>query len=81
MPSVDLQSWWGYWGPRGTPPEVKARIAEVLTPAMREADVLERTVALGIEPMFEPAAEFARFIQRDFQRTEELLRIANFQPE
>jgi tripartite-type tricarboxylate transporter receptor subunit TctC len=81
MPSVDLQSWWGYWGPRGTPPEVKARIAEVLTPAMREADVLERTVALGIEPMFEPAPEFARFIQRDFQRTEELLRIANFQPE
>lgn len=81
LPTVDLQSWWGYWGPRNTPAEVKARMAEVLTPAMAEPDVLERTVALGIEPMFEPAEAFARFIQRDFQRTAELLRLANFQPE
>jgi tripartite-type tricarboxylate transporter receptor subunit TctC len=81
MPSVDLMSWWGYWGPRNTPAEVKARMAEALSVIMGEADVRERTTTLGIEALWEPAAPFAAFIQRDFQRTQELLRIANFQPE
>lgn len=81
MPSVDLHSWWGYWGPRATPAEVKARMAEALVVIMAEADVTQRTGSLGIEALFEGSADFARFIQRDFRRTEELLRVANFQPE
>jgi tripartite-type tricarboxylate transporter receptor subunit TctC len=81
MPSVDLMSWWGYWGPRNTSAEVKARMSDALSAIMGEADVRERTTGLGIEALWEPAAPFAAFIQRDFQRTEELLRVANFQPE
>ncbi|MFN3447324.1 MAG: Bug family tripartite tricarboxylate transporter substrate binding protein [Roseococcus sp.] len=81
MPSVDLQSWWGYWGPRNTPEEVKARMGEALRAIMAEPDVTERTTSLGIEALFEGAPQFAQFIRRDFERTQELLRIANVQPE
>ena len=35
----------------------------------------------GIEPLAELGPDFAAFIQRDFARSQELLRIANFQPE
>jgi hypothetical protein len=36
---------------------------------------------LGITPKAESGADFAAFIRRDFERSEQLLRIANFQPE
>ena len=81
MPSVDLQSWWGLWGPRGTPAEIIARIEQELSTAMLEPDVLQAVEPLGIVPLFQNSADFARFIQADFDRTAELLRIANFRPE
>lgn len=81
MPGLDIQSWWGLWAPRGTPPEIVSRIGEVLRAGMFEPDVQARVASLGIEPMAETGADFAGFIQRDFARSQELLRIANFQPE
>lgn len=81
MPSVDLQSWWAVWGPRGVPAEITDRIQRELSTAILEPDVAARTVTLGIEPLFQGGQELVNFIQRDFTRTEELLRIANFRPE
>jgi tripartite-type tricarboxylate transporter receptor subunit TctC len=81
MPGLDIQSWWALWGPRGVPAEITARIAEVLRTGMFEADVLARVGTLGITPKAESGADFAGFIQRDFDRSQQLLRIANFQPE
>jgi len=81
FPSLDIQSWWGLWGPRGTPAEVIARIGQVLSTGMFDADIAPRVNNMGVEPAAEPAAEFARFIQADFARSEALLRMANFQPE
>jgi tripartite-type tricarboxylate transporter receptor subunit TctC len=81
MPGLDIQSWWALWGPRGLPAEVTGRIHEVLRTGMFEADVQARVGTLGIEPLAETGADFAAFIQRDFARSQELLRLANFQPE
>jgi len=81
FPSLDIQSWWGLWGPRGLPAEVTARIGQVLSTGMFDADIAPRVNNMGVEPAAEPAAEFARFIQADFARSEALLRLANFQPE
>lgn len=81
MPSVDLQSWWALWGPRGVPAEITQRIQHELSTAILEPDVAERTVTLGIEPLFQGGQELVDFIQRDFDRTEQLLRMANFRPE
>lgn len=81
MPGLDIQSWWGLWGPRALPAEIVGRIGEELRTGMFEADVMQRVATLGIEPLAEPGAAFAAFIQRDFTRSQELLRIANFQPE
>jgi len=81
MPGLDIQSWWGLWGPRGLPPEIIARIGEVLRTGMFEPDVTQRVATLGIEPAAEIGADFAAFIRQDFDRSEQLLRLANFQPE
>jgi tripartite-type tricarboxylate transporter receptor subunit TctC len=81
MPGLDIQSWWALWGPKGLPPEITARIGEMLRTGMFEADVTQRVATLGIEPLAEVGPDFAAFIRRDFERSEQLLRIANFQPE
>ncbi len=81
MPSLDLHSWWAIWGPRGLPAEIVARLNAALAPAMAEADVRERLGALGITPLHQAGAALDSFIQRDFDRSRDLLRIANFQPE
>jgi tripartite-type tricarboxylate transporter receptor subunit TctC len=81
MPGLDIQSWWALWAPRGLPAAISERIGEVLKTGMFEADVMQRVGTLGIEPLAELGPDFAAFIQRDFARSQELLRIANFQPE
>jgi tripartite-type tricarboxylate transporter receptor subunit TctC len=81
MPGLDIQSWWGLWGPRALPPEIVARIGEALRTGMSEPDVRARVGTLGIEPMAEVGDDFAAFIRQDFERSEALLRLANFQPE
>jgi len=81
MPGLDIQSWWGLWAPRGVPSEITGRIADVLRTGMFEPDVLARVATLGITPKAESGPDFAGFIRTDFERSERLLRIANFQPE
>lgn len=81
MPSLDLQSWWALWGPRGLPAEVVARLNAELSTAMLEPDVHQRVGTLGIEPLFQAGAALDDFMARDFARSQELLRIANFQPQ
>ena len=80
IPGLDIQSWWALWGPRGLPAAIATRIGEVLRTGMFEADVRQCVATLGIEPLAEPAEAFAAFIDRDFARSRELLRIANFEP-
>jgi tripartite-type tricarboxylate transporter receptor subunit TctC len=81
MPGLDIQSWWALWGPRGVPAEITARIDQALSAGMFEPDVMARVGTLGITPKAESGADFASFIQRDFARSQDLLRIANFRPE
>ncbi|WP_426955698.1 Bug family tripartite tricarboxylate transporter substrate binding protein [Muricoccus radiodurans] len=81
MPNLDIQSWWGLWGPRALPAEIVARIGDALRTGMLEPDVFARVGTLGIEPMAEVGADFAAFIRSDVERAEALLRLANFQPE
>ncbi|MGK7865765.1 Bug family tripartite tricarboxylate transporter substrate binding protein [Falsiroseomonas sp. E2-1-a20] len=81
MPGLDIQSWWALWGPRAVPPEIVARIGEALTTGMFEPDVQARVGSLGISPKAEVGADFAAFIQRDFARSQDLLRIAKFEPQ
>jgi tripartite-type tricarboxylate transporter receptor subunit TctC len=81
MPGLDIQSWWALWGPRGMPAEIVARIGGALTTGMFEPDVQARVGSLGISPKAEVGADFAAFIERDFTRSQNLLRIAKFEPQ
>ena len=80
-PSVDLHSWWAVWGPRGLPAPLAARIAEELQALIAEPELRARLSGAEIQPLFETGAAFQSYVQRDYARAEELLRIARVQPE
>ena len=81
MPGLEFVSWYGLWGPKGLPASVVERLNQALAEIMREPAVVERTAALGLEPVYLGQAEFQPFITADVARNSELLRSVNFQPE
>jgi tripartite-type tricarboxylate transporter receptor subunit TctC len=81
LPGLEFSSWYGFWGPKGLPREIVARVNAVLTEVMREAAVVERLTTLGFEPIVGTPEEFASFIKADVSRNTALLSAINYQPQ
>jgi tripartite-type tricarboxylate transporter receptor subunit TctC len=81
MPGLEVLSWYGVWGPQGMAAATVERLNRALAQGMAEPDVGRRLAPLGLAPVAESAADFARYIALDVARNTELLRAANFQPE
>ncbi len=81
MPGLEVLSWYGVWGPQGMAAGTVARLNQALAQGMAEPDVAHRLAPLGLSPVAESAADFARYIALDVARNTELLRAAHFQPE
>jgi tripartite-type tricarboxylate transporter receptor subunit TctC len=63
VPGYDMDVWYGLFAPRGTPPDVIAKIAADVTRIMRAPDMQERWSGVGVEPAGSTPAEFkAKFV-------------------
>jgi len=80
MSGLEFVSWYGFWGPKGLPATAVAWFNGAINAATAELAKQGRFAALGQEPVSETPEEFARYIAADFQRSEALLKAANFQP-
>jgi tripartite-type tricarboxylate transporter receptor subunit TctC len=58
VPGYDMDVWYGFFAPRGTPPAVIERIAADVTRIMRAPDMQERWTGVGVEPAGSTPAEF-----------------------
>jgi tripartite-type tricarboxylate transporter receptor subunit TctC len=81
LAGLEFSSWYGFWGPKGLPREIVARINGALTEAMREPAVVERITILGFEPVAGTPEQFASFIKTDVARNTALLSAINYQPQ
>lgn len=81
LPALDFGAWWGMWGPPGLPADVTAAINGWVNAAVKDLAAEGKLAALAIEPYAETPAFFAKFIAQDFDRSAQLLKAANFQPE
>jgi tripartite-type tricarboxylate transporter receptor subunit TctC len=81
LAGLEFSSWYGFWGPKGLPREIVARINGALTEAMREPAVVERITILGFEPVAGTPEQFASFIRADVARNTALLSAINYQPQ
>ncbi|MFJ1298442.1 Bug family tripartite tricarboxylate transporter substrate binding protein [Pseudomonadota bacterium AL_CKDN230030165-1A_HGKHYDSX7] len=55
-------NWTGLWVPKGTPPEVSARLQREVAKAMASAEMKEFATKMGAEPRAADTAEFTRIL-------------------
>lgn len=78
---IDPRSWFGLFAPKGTPPEVLARMSEAAQKAMSAPNARQQLQLSAMYPDFEGADAFRRRVQEDSVFFRELIRKENIQPE
>lgn len=78
FPEVEAATWFGLMAPRGTPPEVVAKIYHALDVTLQEDEVKRRLAGLGVQPSLSKSPEeFATFVKGEFEKYERIIRANN----
>jgi tripartite-type tricarboxylate transporter receptor subunit TctC len=81
MPSLEFTAWFGFFGPKGMPPDVVAKLNATFNDAGRKLAEENRLAPLGTEPVAETPEDFTRFVRIQVERNAKLLQSAGFKPE
>jgi tripartite-type tricarboxylate transporter receptor subunit TctC len=73
--------WFALFGPAGMPAELSERIWREVRKAEQNPDVLERFKKIGVFPVADSPAEFAKFFANELKAYGEQAKLANLQPE
>jgi tripartite-type tricarboxylate transporter receptor subunit TctC len=76
LPDYDSGVWIGLAAPAGIPHEALARLSEAMQNAMRSADLRERLLGSGLDPVASSPAEMPAFMRREQERYAEVIRKA-----
>lgn len=79
--ALELESWFGYFAPAKTPPEVLARLRSDLGKVIAAPDVMEVFRKAGGKPMSLNVSETRVMVQRDVERWTRLIRDAGIKAE
>lgn len=71
---ADLDIWFGMWAPKGTPPEVLARMNRDLAKALAQPSTRQRYGDLGAEPVAMETADFRALLEREGRQLATLIR-------
>ncbi len=74
IPGYDLSSWNGLLAPAGTPREIITRLRDEVVKALQIAEVNERLVSSGADPVGNTPEEFAAIIRTDLARMAKLVK-------
>ncbi len=79
VPGFAVAAWIGVFAPKGTPPEVLARLSKEIGAALTQPEVQQQIEALSAEPAYLDAAEFGKVITQESEKWRTL--IAKIKPE
>jgi tripartite-type tricarboxylate transporter receptor subunit TctC len=77
-PQLSHSGWFGLFAPAGTPPEMIARINDVITKSLRTPAVLNALSALEMDPRPMTAPEFAALVKSDNERWAKVIKASGF---
>lgn len=66
--------WVGLFAPKGTPAPILTTLAAAIEKAGATAQFIDAMANIGLEPSFQPAAEFTKFWDEDARRAEDTIR-------
>jgi len=68
MKSYDVSTWYGFFGPRGIPPEIVAKLNKALNEALNDAAVREKLTKAGVTVKGSTPDEFGKFMADELAR-------------
>jgi tripartite-type tricarboxylate transporter receptor subunit TctC len=68
LPGYDVTTWYGFFAPRGTPPEVIAKLNRTINDILTEQAVQERLTKAGVVVRGSTADAFGKFMANEFAR-------------
>jgi tripartite-type tricarboxylate transporter receptor subunit TctC len=68
LPGYDVATWYGFFGPRGIPPEIVSKLNKALNEALKDAAVRERLIKAGVAPQGSTPEEFGKFMAGELAR-------------
>jgi len=81
LPGYYAASWYGLLLPAGTPRSVVGTLSKEIVAIMRVADVRDKMLAQGFEPVGDTPEQFAKFIREEIARWEKVVKSAGIKPE
>lgn len=80
-PDYELGAWYGVLAPARTPAAIVNQLSGELAKAVNAADVREKLVALGIEPVGSTPAEFTSHLEKEIARWTPIIQKAGIKPD
>ena len=74
LPGYEVTAWFGLVAPRGTPPEIIARVNQALRAGLEKPETVSRMVELGARPLPGPPEVYQARNEREFVRLGDLIR-------
>src|SRR4051795_10397766 len=71
---VTYYLWVGLFAPKGTPGPIVSTLTAAIDKAAASPQFVEPLTNVGLEPSYQPAAEFAKFWDEDIRRAEDTIR-------
>jgi tripartite-type tricarboxylate transporter receptor subunit TctC len=68
LPGYDVATWYGFFGPRGIPPEIVAKLNKVLNESLNDQSVREKLIKAGVAPQGSTPEEFGKFMAGELAR-------------
>jgi tripartite-type tricarboxylate transporter receptor subunit TctC len=81
MDKLEFSSWYGLWGPKNMPPDLVTKLQDATAKVLADPQVRQRLSTLGFDARPMPAAEFAKFIDKEMATYSKIISDANIKME
>ena len=68
MPGFESISWYGFWAPAGTPPEIIKRLQQEVAKALASPELAQIWASQGADPGGESSEQFAKYIRAEIEK-------------
>jgi tripartite-type tricarboxylate transporter receptor subunit TctC len=68
LPGYDVATWYGFFGPRGIPPEIVAKLNRALNEAIKDDAVRDKLIKAGVTPQGSTPDAFGKFMADELAR-------------
>ena len=81
MTGFEFTSWYGLWGPKGLPADITAKLQAETAKVLAQPQIKERLSVLGFETIGSTPAEFAKYIEAESAKYEQIIKDAKIKTE